>query len=333
MEKGGEMHSAEAVPAQVRRAQALVEQQQALVQRRQGHVHNGDELCSRLLDTMTQSLALVRQSVRCTSEIRELAPLVEGLKAASGVVSFPPGPARAEAGLQRANAMALIEEERRRIARELHDTVGQQLCAMRLALGHARDSRRLAPMRQRLVTLEALVSAADTELDRAVFSLHPPTLGDEGLAEAVSRHVESWSSLFGVQVDLLIRGLNKGCASPAVAAAVYRVVQESLTNIAKHAGAGHVGVLLTRRGPRLSLCIEDDGVGFNPAALPAGRLGLTGMRERIEALGGALELESAPGQGTTVLASFPVPPVAAPEETPPVRRVGGEGADRSPLRV
>ena len=278
------MHSAEAIPAQVRRAQILMEQQQALVQRRQAQVRKGDDLCSRLLDTMTQSLALIRQSVRCTSEIRELAPLVEGLKAATGVVSLSPGPARVETGLQRANAMTLLDEERRRIARELHDTVGQQLCAMRLTLGNARDSRCLATMRQRLAMLEALVTAADTELDRAVFSLHPPTLGDEGLAEAVSSHVASWSSLFGVQLDLIVRGIEKVAPSPAVAAAVYRVVQESLTNIAKHAGAGHVGMLLAKRGPCLSVCIEDDGAGFDPAAQPAGRLGLRGMRERIETL-------------------------------------------------
>ena len=311
------MHSVEDAQVQVQRAQTLLSRQQAVVQRRQGHAGDGHDLSCRLLDTMAQSLALVRQSVQLSAEMRELDPLVEGLKAASGVVVAPGPHSAAEEPQRVADALPLVEEERRRIARELHDTVRQQLVAMRLASAELRAGKARSTLGQRLAKLDSLLAAADAELDRAVFGLHPPALGEQGLVEAVSQHAASWSSLFGVPVDLLARGLRKTVLPTPMVASLYRIVQEALTNIAKHANARHVSVVLSRQGRQLKLSIEDDGAGFVVAQRPAGRLGLVGMRERIEALGGSLEIESAPGQGTTVLVSVPLQADAAPVEEAP----------------
>ncbi|WP_157268705.1 sensor histidine kinase [Azohydromonas aeria] len=297
------MDSVEEAQARLQRARMLVSQQQGIVLRRQGGAADALDLSRSLLETMTQSLALVRRAACLTSKMREMAFLVEGVKTANGAVRMPGGQQPVGEPRQAAEARALVEEERRRIARELHDTIGQQLAAMRLTSAELRSGSAPGTLKKRLAMLESQVAAADAELDRAVFALHPPALGEQGLVEAVSQHASLWSGLFGIPVDLLARGLKKTEPSTAVVASLYRIVQESLTNIAKHAGARHVGIVLSRQGRQLMLSIEDDGVGFAVTDRPLGRLGLVGMRERIEALGGTLEIESAPGQGTTVLAS------------------------------
>jgi signal transduction histidine kinase len=116
-----------------------------------------------------------------------------------------------------------------------------------------------------------------------------------------------------VPVDLLVNGLEARPLPPAVTAPAYRIVQECLTNIAKHARASRVGVALSARRGQLHLSIEDDGLGFDPDTLRGGRLGLVGMAERVAALRGRFEVESAPGQGTTVLVTLPLPLPLRPE--------------------
>jgi signal transduction histidine kinase len=112
-----------------------------------------------------------------------------------------------------------------------------------------------------------------------------------------------------VAVDFHTAGLDRDRLPPAVETALYRVVQEALTNVLRHARARHVSLVLQRTPDGVAAVVEDDGGGFDPAAAPpaAGRLGLLGMRERVELVGGTLTVESAPGDGTTVIARVPVP--------------------------
>ncbi len=280
----------------IRTAESLLERQTALLRQRQSASWPGQDASHRLLQTMSESLALLRRAEAQRAQLQTL----------SNAFTRPSKP---ELDLAQA-----IEQERQRIARELHDTVGQPLCAMRVTVADTHKSRQAGLLRKRLSLLESLIAAADADLDRAVFSLHPPALGQQGLADAVRQHVSHWSGLFGVPVDLLINGLDQRHPPPAVTAAAYRVVQECLTNIAKHAQASRVGVALSVRRGRLHLSIEDDGAGFDMDAAPRGRLGLVGMGERVAALQGSFEVESAPGEGTTVLVTLPLHPRQAADE-------------------
>lgn len=292
------MQPAETPQALIHTAETLLERQAALLRRRQDTSWPGQKASRRLLQTMSESLALLRRAEAQRAKLQAL----------SSAFSTPSKP-KPELDLAQA-----VEQERQRIARELHDTVGQQLCAMRLTVADAQQSRQAGLLRKRLSLLESLIAAADVDLDRAVFSLHPPALGQQALDEAVRQHVSHWSGLFGVPVDLLVTGFEHHAPAPAVTAAAYRIVQECLTNIAKHAQASRVGVALSVRRGQLQLSIEDDGAGFDLDATPRGRLGLVGMGERVAALQGCFEVESAPGAGTTVLVTLPLHPRQAVDE-------------------
>lgn len=299
------MQPAETPQALIRTAETLLERQAALLRRRQDTSWPGQEASRQLLQTMSESLALLRRAEAQRAQLQAL----------SSTFSTPSKPA-----LDVAQA---VEQERQRIARELHDTVGQQLCAMRLTVADAQKSRQAGLLPKRLSLLESLIAAADVELDRAVFSLHPPALGQQALDEAVRQHVSHWSGLFGVPVDLLVTGLEHHAPAPAVTVTAYRIVQECLTNIAKHAQASRVGVALSVRRGHLHLSIEDDGAGFDLDAAPRGRLGLVGMGERVAALQGSFEVESAPGEGTTVLVTLPLQPQPAADAAPRMAPLDG----------
>jgi PAS domain S-box-containing protein len=205
------------------------------------------------------------------------------------------------------------EEERQRVARDLHDNVGQLLTALSLGLKSLEEAGPLPP--DALAPL-ALVRRMADELSRAVrdltLELRPVTLDDLGLHAALSQLVSDWSARQpGVAVDLRADAVATERPPPEVETAVYRVVQEALTNVFRHAGARRVEVAVEWQGGVLTAAVKDDGRGFDPqaAADPATgkRLGLVGMRERAALAGGNLELESRPGGGTTVIARFPVP--------------------------
>ena len=175
----------------------------------------------------------------------------------------------------------------------------------------------------RLEQLRSLLTIVDQELDRIVFELRPTALEDGGIAEGVDAHVRTWSSLTETPVELITRGLDDVRLPGPVESAVFRVVQEALGNVARHACASRVGVPLERRRGQLVGSVEDDGVGFEVEgrqAAHAGRAswGLLSMQERIEALGGQFSVESRPGQGTTVLFRVPLPATA--------RAAGASGA-------
>jgi signal transduction histidine kinase len=155
-----------------------------------------------------------------------------------------------------------------------------------------------------------------TEFSRGVrhlaLELRPPALDDLGLHAALSNYLEQWLERYGIKVDLHSNGLLNQRFPAYTETVLYRVIQEALNNVLKHAQAQHVSLVLEYRSGRVIAIIEDDGCGFNvDAALTAPvaerRLGLTGMRERVESAGGTLGIESSPGVGTTLVVRIPVP--------------------------
>lgn len=203
------------------------------------------------------------------------------------------------------------DAERRRIARELHDGLGQVLSALRVLVEAAlREVGRetAGPARQQL---HDLLDGLDDEVDRAIFELRPLALEGQGLVEAVTGYVELWSRRSDWSVDLQVTGLDSVHVSPRVEGAGYRVVQEAMLNVAKHAHARHVDVVLSYHDGHLIVTVQDDGRGFDTEPLfqasEAGGWGLIGLRERVWARGGDLQIESAHGRGTLVTARIPAP--------------------------
>ncbi len=198
------------------------------------------------------------------------------------------------------------EDERRRLAHDLHDGLGQRLTALRLIL-EALDGQQSGPGAQPTETANALEMLAriDQDVDFIAWELRPAALDELGLARVLDSYVIEWSRHAGVPAVFHARPGNLPRFAPEVEASIYRIAQESLNNVVKHARAQSVNVLLELRGDNLALVVEDDGVGFHPAAAGETMIGLTGMRERALAVGGTLELEPTPGGGTTVLACIP----------------------------
>jgi PAS domain S-box-containing protein len=205
------------------------------------------------------------------------------------------------------------EGERRRIARELHDQMAQHLAALGLGLKVVEDATPdPSPARDRLRQLQALTGVIGREVHNLALELRPTALDDLGLESAVANHAERWSERSGVEVDFHGTGLDGGRLPAPVETALYRVAQEALTNVLKHANARRVSLILQRTPGQAVVVVEDDGVGFDAESVTAptrdgGRLGLVGMRERVALVGGTLTVESAPGGGTTVIARIPLP--------------------------
>jgi signal transduction histidine kinase len=195
------------------------------------------------------------------------------------------------------------EIERRRLARELHDETGQALTSVLLGLKAVEDAKDEAQVRQAARDLRELVVATLQDVRRLAVELRPKALDDFGLVPALERLVHTFVEATGVDVQLEPQ-LGEERLPPAVETTLYRIVQEALTNIAKHAGARHVSVLLVRRGSLVAAIVEDDGNGFDPGDPVAG-IGLAGMRERVALVEGRLEIESSPGAGTTLVAEVP----------------------------
>lgn len=221
--------------------------------------------------------------------------------------------------------IAAQEDERKRIARELHDSTGQSLTSLLLGLRRLEEAAELDTLHERVANLREIVSASLDEVRRMAWELRPSALDDLGLAAALQRYVSDYRERNGVEVDLIARGLEGERLPPEVETTVYRIVQEALTNVVRHARAQNVSVMIDRREGKLLLVIEDDGIGFSATHVaedPRQRLGLYGMRERAELLGGKFTIESQPGQGTTLFVDLPLggdvaerdrAPVAAPQ--------------------
>jgi signal transduction histidine kinase len=191
----------------------------------------------------------------------------------------------------------------------MHDEFGQQLSALVLKLSALkRACGRRANLRDQLVTSEAIARQLDRDLDQIVWRLRPTVLDDLGLVAALENYVTRWSNHFDIHAELHASGVEPDRLTEEIDTALYRITQEALNNVVKHAQARNVAVLFDRRLDRVSLIVEDDGMGFDVESVgPRQRVGVVGMRERATLLGGTLDIESHPGRGTTVVIRVPVP--------------------------
>jgi signal transduction histidine kinase len=212
-------------------------------------------------------------------------------------------------------AMAAQEEERKRIARELHDQTGQSLTSLLLGL-HALEVEADSPSGltvspAHLQDLKAIVADTLDGVRELALGLRPSVLDDLGLVPALRRYVRTFNTRHQLVIDFQMVGLEGVRLPAAVETALYRIVQEALTNVVQHASASRVSLLLEARTGAAAVIVEDDGCGFEVDRLmrgPADKrwLGLYGMRERAELLGGTLTVESVPGAGTTVFVEVPM---------------------------
>jgi len=193
-------------------------------------------------------------------------------------------------------------QERNRLARELHDSVSQTIFSMTLTAQAAQIllERDPSKVRGQLERLQSLAQSALAEMRALIQQLRPPKLAEEGLAAALERHMVERKVRDGLTVDLDIRGNRRLPAH--VEEGLFRTVQEALNNVVKHSGVSQARVSLFMDTDPISLCIEDDGKGFDPGAIQSlpGHMGLASMQERIQSLGGTLKVESGPDGGTRI---------------------------------
>jgi signal transduction histidine kinase len=196
------------------------------------------------------------------------------------------------------------ELERQRLARELHDETGQALTSILLGLKAVEEAPSAEEMHVAAEALRELVVATLQDVRRLAVELRPKALDDFGLVAALERLVNLFAESTGMAVELEASLAKRLPAE--VETTLYRIVQEALTNIVKHARARSVSILLVRRGEKATVVIEDDGEGFDPDAVREDGLGLLGMRERVALLDGRLTVESSAGSGTTLAVEVPV---------------------------
>jgi signal transduction histidine kinase len=197
------------------------------------------------------------------------------------------------------------ELERQRLARELHDETGQALTSILLGLKSFEDAASLEDVAAATSELRELVVSTLQDVRRLAVELRPKVLDDFGLVSALERLVETFREQTGIEVDLEPR-LGDQRLPPDVETTLYRIMQEALTNVVKHAQAKRVSIVLTRRDGSITAVIEDDGRGFGEGQAGENGLGLLGMSERVALVDGRLNVESSPGSGTTLSIEVPV---------------------------
>ena len=203
------------------------------------------------------------------------------------------------------------EDERRRIARDLHDQMGQRLTALRLQIASLKENLDgNEAVAEQLEKLEKLGARIDSEVNFLAWELRPTVLDDLGLVTAAQNFVREWAAHFGVRAEFHSTGLKSKRLDSEIETNLYRITQEALNNVLKHAQANNVNVLLELRKKEVVLIVEDDGVGFDVEKQRLDRrhgsaMGLLGMHERAAIAGGKLEIESGSGKGTTVFARIP----------------------------
>jgi two-component system sensor histidine kinase UhpB len=218
-----------------------------------------------------------------------------------------------------ARLVSAQEEERRAIARELHDEVGQALTAIRMELGVAH--REMQPGSRGASLLAGARSIAESALHsvRDISQLlHPSMLDDLGLPDTIDTYLRAFSKRTGIRSQLVHERMEERLP-PDIEVCVYRIVQEALTNIAKHAGARNCTVRLVRRDASLQLVVEDDGRGIDPGVQSGTTrrgLGIIGMRERAAGLAGTFSIRPRDEGGTRVVVSLPLQPAAASSPVP-----------------
>jgi signal transduction histidine kinase len=197
------------------------------------------------------------------------------------------------------------ELERLRLARELHDETGQALTSILLKLKSIEDEGDPARLADATADLRELVVTTLQDVRALAVELRPKALDDFGLVSAIERLVETFREQTGMEVDLEPR-LGTERLPREIETTLYRITQEALTNVVKHARATRVSIVLTRRDGAVSAVIEDDGRGIGTDEPTGDGLGLVGMRERVALVGGRLVVESPPGGGTTLSIEVPI---------------------------
>ena len=203
--------------------------------------------------------------------------------------------------------MRASDEERKRWARELHDETLQELGALKVGLESARRAERPEVLDRAVEGALGQIDLSIKGLQSLITELRPAALDELGVVPAVEALLERTASITGLDIDARIELHPSSVTSVDIdlATAVYRLVQEALTNAAKHAGAERASVEIVESADGISLTVSDDGRGFDPDSADGG-FGLTGMRERVALVGGRLVIESTPGRGTSIRAELPI---------------------------
>jgi PAS domain S-box-containing protein len=199
------------------------------------------------------------------------------------------------------------EDERRRFARELHDEAGQLLTALLVGLRTLEDARKIADVKVQGRRLRAITTQAIDEVGRLARGLHPTVLDDHGIGIALTRYVTEYAKTYKIKVDLVLGDLESDNLSSAVQITLYRIIQEALTNVARHSGAKAVSIRFIKSVNAVEVEVTDDGCGFDAEAVAVSshRLGIQSMRERAEMLGGTVSFVSR-RRGTRMLVQVPL---------------------------
>jgi signal transduction histidine kinase len=214
--------------------------------------------------------------------------------------------------------MSAQEDERRRIARDLHDEIGQALTSLLIGLRTVADADSLEVARGRVEDLRRVAASAIEEVRRLARGLRPSALDDLGLAAALERYAADYAQAHGIEVKVQAPDPVPGRLTEEVETALYRIAQEALTNTAKHAAAQHVRIAVAPEPGGVRLTVSDDGSGFTCREHDtAGRLGLSGMEERAALLNGSVTVASDPGRGTRVTVYIPCAEEAHGEDSRP----------------
>lgn len=256
-----------------------------------------DEEDERLLGTLAAFAAAAIENVRLFEAERDLAAARERDRVRTEVLS---------------QVIEAQEAERARVSRDLHDEIGQSLTSVLLGLRLVEESlARTAPdiedCRRRTAEVRELVAGALHQARTLAFDLRPTVLDDLGLMAALRRLIAEVGARGAPTVDLAVHGLDDDTRlAPEVETVVYRVVQEALTNVVRHAAASSASVVVARDGGSLRTVVEDDGHGFDLGTTRRPSLGLGGMTERAELVGGSLTIDTGDARGTTVRLEVPI---------------------------
>ena len=222
-------------------------------------------------------------------------------------------------------------EERAHLARELHDSVTQALFSMTLVTRSVEllIDRDPAVAKEKLTALRDLQREALAEMRALIFELRPGNLEQDGLVRALKTHTAALQGRIGLPV--VVESDVDGRLPLEVEEGLYRIAQEALHNVVKHAAARQVRLELRQRGDGVTLRIEDDGKGFDPEAVPDGHLGIAGMRARADRLGATLRCDSQPGRGTRIEVELSTAAIAAARATASAAASASAGAPVPPV--